>query len=57
MADSKEDLERKRDELRVFGQNKEGGTWDEEPQELRKEIRKLVFHWLILDAEEGLTEA
>lgn len=51
---SKQDLEEKRDQLKVFRQHDEDGTWDNDPKEVIQEVRRLVFAWLIADAEEGL---
>ena len=54
---SKQDLEAKRDRLRVFSNHGEDGTWDNDSREVIKGARKLVFAWLIADAEEGLAKA
>ena len=54
---TKKELEEKRDQLRLFSQHGEPGTWDGDPKEILEEARKLVFAWLIVDAEEGLSKA
>ena len=54
---NKKELEDKRDQLRLFSQHGEPGTWDNDPKEIVEEARKLVFAWLINDAEEGLSRA
>ncbi len=54
---TKQELEEKRDQLRLFSQHGENGTWDNDPKQIMEEARKLVFAWLIADAEEGLSKA
>ena len=54
MIDNKDDLQRKRNQLLTFRDDKEGGCWDEESSELRKEARKLIFQWIVLETEENL---
>ena len=48
----KEELEQKRDQLRVFSQHGENGTWDNDSKEVIHSARKLVFAWLIAEPQE-----
>ena len=59
---SKQQLEDKRDQMRVqkiegFLMQFPNDSWDQKPSILITEARKLVFAWLITDAEEGLSKA